>query len=512
MKLKKRIFKFRLPILLTGIIIGSLLMIGGKGAIRHTSTNEYCQSCHIHTDADGAWPKSTHYHNESGVVVGCVECHLPPEGSIKYLATKVKTGLHDLYAFHFKDHESFNWEQKSQLEHAVKIVFNESCLDCHQNLFPKGLTEEGGTAHLYYEQNAEKLNLQCINCHLDVGHFNPDYKHERMTGIPVAGDKSKKLFTEPASVTRFENYTEYIPNTAVSFNMVAVKGGDFSMGSPEKEAFRRADEGPVREVSVSSFFMGETEVSWDEFWTFYGATMSEGRIAPNTIREHNASEPDAISGPTPPFGIPDQGWGGGARPAITMTHYAAQIYCQWLSKVTGKKYRLPTEAEWEYACRAGTETPYFFEGDPKRFSSSGIRNKIFGADTANINSYIVYSLNSEGKTHEPSFVAANPFGLKNMSGNVFEYCLDWYSPDAYAQTEMQVTNPKGPSAGTEHVIRGGSYVSEAGELRAAARASTSSEAWLITDPQQPKSLWWYSDMKGIGFRVVCEPDSGILIQ
>ena len=221
--------------------------------------------------------------------------------------------------------------------------------------------------------------------------------------------------------------------------------------------------------------------------------------------------PDAISGPTPPYGIPTQGWGGGKRPAITMSQYAAQTYCQWLSKSTGKKYRLPTEAEWEYACRAGTETPYFFEGEPKRFSGKGLRPKIFGIDTTLISRFVVYAHNSGGKTQEPSMVQANPLGLKNMSGNVLEYCSDWYAQDAYEGTETKVTNPQGPQNGTEHVVRGGYYASEAGDLRSAARASTDSEAWLKTDCQQPKSMWWYSDFKAIGFRVVCEPDSAMSI-
>ncbi len=507
---KSLISKWWLPLLLTGIIIGILLTLGGKSAIRHTSTNEYCQSCHIHVDADESWLKSSHYQNKSGVRIACVECHLPPEGSFNHLSTKVKTGLHDLYAYHFKDSASFNWESKGQLEYAVKIVFNESCIKCHQNLFPKGLSSDGGTAHLYYEQKAKALNLQCINCHLDVGHYNPNYKHSRMTGIPVAIDKNQKLFTEPATVNTFEDFTECIPGTAVSFNMIAIPGGTFSMGSPASEAYRKTDEGPVRNVTVSPVFMGEVEVNWNEFWTFYGSTMSEGRIDPDIIMQHNAGNPDAISGPTPPFGIPDQGWGSGTRPAITMTHYAAETYCRWLSKVTGKKYRLPTEAEWEYACKAGTESPYFFEGDPKKFSNTGLRSRIFGVDTSVINSFAVYRHNSGGKTQTPSFVRANPFGLKNMSGNVLEYCSDWYSPDAYSITETSVTNPKGPETGMEYVVRGGNYTSEAADLRSAARSSTNSEAWLITDPQQPKSIWWYSDIKGIGFRVVCEPDNKLV--
>lgn len=168
--------------------------------------------------------------------------------------------------------------------------------------------------------------------------------------------------------------------------------------------------------------------------------------------------------------------------SITITHYAAQVYCQWLSNVTGKKYRLPTEAEWEYGYRAGTVTPYFFEGDPKRLTPSGLRNRIFGLDTTHINSYVVYAQNSGSRTQEPSFVRANPWGLKNMGGNVMEYCSDWYAPDAYAQTEGKVINPKGTETGTERVVRGGYYGSQAGDVRSAARTHTLSDEWWRTDP------------------------------
>ena len=489
----------------------SLLFLTNTG-VKITSSDEYCQSCHIHPDADASWKKSTHFYNPSGVRVHCVECHLPPKEDNRYLFVKAKAGLNDLYGFYFKDKKSFDWENKRLLEHAVKIVYNESCVKCHQNLFTKGLSTDGGTAHLYYEKNAKKLDLQCINCHLDVGHYNPNYKHAKMAGIPMSAKSTQNLFTAPAKINAFENFKEFIPNSVVSFNMVAVKGGSFKMGSAESESFRRSDEGPVRTVSVSPFFMGEVEVTWDEFWTFFASTMSEGRVDPNLVMARNANSPDAVTGPTPPFGIPDQGWGGGKRPAITMTHYSATIYCQWLSKVTGKHYRLPTEAEWEYACRAGTETPYFFPGDPKRLSSTGLRSKIFGADTTQINRYVVYALNGAGKTQEPGFVKANPFGIKNMMGNVLEYCSDYYSESAYGKTGSSVTDPKGPETGEEHVIRGGNYSADAKDLRAAARGYTKTADWLKTDPQQPKSIWWYSDIKGVGFRVVCDADQSILIK
>jgi formylglycine-generating enzyme required for sulfatase activity len=192
-------------------------------------------------------------------------------------------------------------------------------------------------------------------------------------------------------------------------------------------------------------------------------------------------------------------------PAITMTHNAAVVYCRWLSKITGKTYRLPTEAEWEYAARGGSTTPYFFEGNPKRYVKQGLRNKLFGVDTTGINSFVNYAENSGSRSASPESVQENPFGLIHMLGNVQEHCSDWYASDAYAlYPEGVVENPTGPETGEEHVIRGGSHRDDAQKVRCASRDFTKSVRWLKTDPQIPKSVWWYSDCTFVGFRVVCE--------
>ncbi len=486
-----------------GVVGGVLVTVALNYAWVNSSKDEACMACHVHPHAEDSWRLSTHYNNPSGTKTACVECHLPPPGSMKYFGAKVKTGGKDVWSYLFKNKEKIDWESKKELEYARRIVYNESCVECHHQLFPEGITDDGVTAHLYYEDNAEKLGLNCIDCHLDAGHYNPNYTHARMTGLPQQRSTGE-IFAEAAAVASFENFTEKIPGTGVSFEMKAVPGGTFTMGSPEKEPFRGDNEGPQKTVAVSRFFMAETEVTWDMYWAFYAETMSEGRIAPEVIFAHNSNpEVDAISGPTPPFGNPEQGWGAGLRPAITMTHYAAEIFCQWLSKKTGKTYRLPTEAEWEYAARGGTETPYFFEGSPKKYSSHGFLRGIFRADTTVINTYAVYELNSRNRTQEPVRVKPNPFGLKNMLGNVWEYTSDWYSADAYAQIPDGVVDPHGPASGTERVVRGGTYADDASGIRSAVRAPTQHDRWLRTDPQQPKSIWWYSDIKAIGFRVVC---------
>ena len=458
-------------------------------------------SCHIHMDADRNWKLSTHYNNASGTIIHCSECHLPPEGH-GYLYAKAKHGLKDIYGYYFKDSSKIDWQKKKLLENAKKFVYENSCVDCHENLFPVTLSVNGGNAHLFYNTSEEPLN--CINCHLYVGHYDKNaliHEHDSSFGVIVTSDGQP--FTEPAEVTEFKDFTEMLPGTTVSFGMVALPGGTFNMGSPEDEPLRDDDEGPVREVTISPFWIGKTEVTWDEYMAFFRATGTQGRTEDQVTDAKNV---DAITGATPPWGAPDQGWGKGSRPAITMTWHAANVYCQWLSKVTGKKYRLPTEAEWEYACRGETETPYFFDGDPGKFTSEGFIRKLLGSDTATIASYIIYNKNSGAMTAEPHAVKPNPFGLMNMAGNVAEFCFDYYSEDYYA-TDSLCINPKGPERGEEHVIRGGSFKSDARNVRSASRDYTRTKAWLVTDPQMPKSIWWYSDCIDVGFRVVCEPDS-----
>ncbi len=376
-----------------------------------------------------------------------------------------------------------------------------ACISCHQNNFPLGLSDDGLAAHLYYE--GQEGAVQCINCHITVGHHDPNRLHAKNADFGIAETVNEEIYTEPGVMEGFKNFTEYIPGSSVSFEMLAIPGGTFLLGSPDDEPFRKENEGPVAEVSISPFYMARVEVTWNEYLAFFKQTGAQGKTA-DAYLNVSTGDIDAISGPTPPWGAPDQGWGKGNMPAITMTHHAAEVYCQWLTEITGKTYRLPTEAEWEYAARGETTTPYFFEGDPKKYVKKGIRNKILGVDTTVINGYINYAENSGARSTVPSMKAENPFGLVNMLGNVAEFCSDWYAEDAFSQLSGRVSNPTGPVAGDEHVIRGGSYRDDAGNVRSASREATRTVAWLKTDPQMPKSIWWYSDCIHVGFRVVCE--------
>jgi formylglycine-generating enzyme required for sulfatase activity/nitrate/TMAO reductase-like tetraheme cytochrome c subunit len=492
---------------LTGVVLCLIILALFGKAITYTSNDSYCMSCHVHTHADKSWMLGSHHNNRSGVFVHCAECHLPPKGE-GYLYAKAKHGMIDLYGYLFKDSSEYHWESKRTIEKADKFVYQESCVRCHENLFPATLSSEGDNAHLYFTTASQ--NLRCINCHLNTGHYDRNARHAKNMDFGVAEEEQGVIYTKAAEVARFENYRETIPGTGVAFDMVAIPGGTFTMGSPKEESLRDHDEGPVRQVKVSGFWMGRVEVTWDEYHAFFKATSSQGRTEGQVIKNNKV---DAISGPTPPWGAPDQGWGRDSRPAITMTWHAASVYCKWLSQVTGKKYRLPTEAEWEYAARGGSEKPYFFDGDPGKYTSKGFLKKIFGADTSLISSNVIYKGNSPAKTQEPDAVRANPFGLKNMLGNVAEFCSDYYAPNAYQTDQGMVAEaPKGPSRETEHVIRGGSFKSDAKDTRCAARDYTRTKDWLMTDPQMPKSIWWYSDCIDVGFRIVCEMEADFEIK
>ena len=356
---------------------------------------------------------------------------------------------------------------------------------------------KGVDGHLHYQRS--KGRLWCINCHLHSGHDRGKQAVE-MSGDEAAERELDKRFPlmKPADL---RTTRRVIPGTEVKVPDGRNPGGDVRRWEVRKRQNPTggANEGPVRQVRLSQFWMGRVEVTWREFDVFYAQRGTGGR------QEFAKTSADAVTGPTPPYGLPDQGWGKGSRPAITMSHHAATEYTKWLSQVTGKKFRLPTEAEWEYAARAGTESPYFFPGEPKQFTERYWLNRFLGVKIAPMGEYVWYEQNSNLRTHPPEDTKANPWGLVNILGNAREFCLDWYAPDAYARhPEGEIANPRGPDSGEEHVVRGGSYRFDAADLRVAARDHTRTAEWLLTDPQVPKSIWWYSDSSDVGFRVVRE--------
>ena len=295
---------------------------------------------------------------------------------------------------------------------------------------------------------------------------------------------------EATAEAEMKPYKQKIPGTEVSYEMVPIPGGTFMMGSPDSEADRGDDEGPQHKVKLEPFWMGKYEVTWDEYdiWSF-NLDIQRRKLFRKTATEADVIA-DAVTRPTKPYTDMTFGMGHDGYPAICMTQLAARVYCQWLSAKTGHYYRLPTEAEWEYACRAGTTTAYSFGDDP-----------------VDIDDYAWYYDNSgdiDEKYRPVGQKKPNPWGLYDMHGNVSEWCLDQYADDYYASFKPDEESLFPINIAVDlypRVARGGSWDDDPDMLRSAARIA-SSEDWKMQDPQIPQSIWYHTDARFVGFRLV----------
>jgi formylglycine-generating enzyme len=297
-------------------------------------------------------------------------------------------------------------------------------------------------------------------------------------------------------------YEETIPGTDVSFRMIPVPGGSFRMGSPENEAGRTADEGPAFGVTVPPFWMGEHEVSWAEYKRYMSAcdlfiAMQSAKIRPidDDNRADAVTAPSNLYDPTTTFTNGEEP----NLPAVTMTQFAARQYTKWLSGLTGRFYRLPAESEWEYACRAGSDTP-------------------FSCGTADdLDAVAWFADNADDTTHPVGEKEPNAFGLHDMHGNAAEWVIDelvaggYAKPAALGQPVAAAAAIQWPERLYPRVLRGGAYYDEATECRSAARrgsrdagGSPEDPDWKDVDPNFPKSPWWYTEEPalGVGMRLV----------
>ncbi len=283
-------------------------------------------------------------------------------------------------------------------------------------------------------------------------------------------------------------YVETIPGTNVKFEMVPISGGTFTMGGPPDEPKWSSDEAPQHKVTIRPLWMEKTETTWDEYDIFAFAQDLPKNQRVQAATPGSTKGADAVTRPTPPYTDPTFGFGHEGHPVINITHHAAMEYCRWLSAKTGKIYRLPTEAEWEYAARAGSQTAYFFGDDPKPLGE-----------------YAWYLDNSDARPHEVGKKKPSPWGLYDILGNVGEWCLDHYEKDYYKsfKPDVPVLSPVLMPNEKEYpyLVRGGSWDDDASRLRCAARRASTPE-WSQQDPQQPQSIWWHTDALFVGFRVV----------
>lgn len=283
----------------------------------------------------------------------------------------------------------------------------------------------------------------------------------------------------------FRAYQQEISGTDLVIDMVPVKGGKYLMGSPGSQKGHKSDEGPLHQVVVDPFWMAKLEISWDLYRLFMEREIDNQQSTNPTGTEVDIAV-DGIAGATTPYVDMSFGMGTDGYPAVCMTQYAASKFCEWLSAMTGNFYRLPTEAEWEYACKAGTDTAFFF-----------------GEEVNELEQYAWFTQNSDGKYQQVGQKKPNPWGLHDMHGNVSEWTLDQYKVDIYSsRSGTQAINPfEKPSKAYPRSVRGGSWKDGPELLRSASR-SFSDKRWKMRDPQIPKSKWWYTDAAFVGFRIV----------
>lgn len=289
-------------------------------------------------------------------------------------------------------------------------------------------------------------------------------------------------------------YETMIPGTKVKYQMIPVPGGTFTMGSPEDEQGRLEDEGPQFEVVVKPFWMGKYEVTWDEYQRFMDMDLVFKELERTKVRAKlEEFSVDALTAPSELYDA-DFTYSAGDeynQPAATVSQFAAKQYTKWLSVTSKDFYRLPYEAEWEYACRAGTKTAYSF-----------------GDDVSDLEDHAWFVENSDEERHVSGEKKPNAFGLFDMHGNVAEWVLDGYNEKGYTHLKagqkytVEETFSK-PKETYSRVVRGGSWELDDVQCRSAARLA-SEEEWKTEDPNEPKSPWWFTDSPGlgVGFRLI----------
>ena len=282
------------------------------------------------------------------------------------------------------------------------------------------------------------------------------------------------IFNLAKAQEKHDAYRQLINGTSMSFEMQPIPAGEYLMGSKNG----KADELPIHQVKLSAFWMSKVEVTWDIFELFLYKDYEK------TNSTKISDQVDAVTRPSKPYLDMTFGMGKQNYPALAMTQYSAIQFCKWLYARTGVFYRLPTEAEWEYACRAGSTTEFSF-----------------GDDENNLSEFAWYKANSDKKSQQVGLKKPNAWGLHDMHGNVAEWTYDQYRPAFYASTANAVNPVAVPDQLYPLVIRGGSYEDSANDLRSAARTA-SDPAWKQIDPQIPKSNWWFPEAPFIGVRLV----------
>lgn len=299
-------------------------------------------------------------------------------------------------------------------------------------------------------------------------------------------------------------YEAVIPGTDVKYKMIPVPGGIATVGSPKSEANRGENEGPQFEVEIKPFWIGQYEVTWSEYKSYMAMHDIFKGFETHKLRPlSDEKSPLVISAPSNLYDTSFTYRNGEEPrlPAVSMSQYAAKQYTKWLSLMSERFYRLPTEAEWEYACRAGTKTAYHFGDDP-----------------ADLDDYGWHYGNSNETTHYVGEKKPNPWGLYDMYGNACEWVLDSMLLDGYTKFGGKRVSAADALVRTKElfprVVRGGYYDLDPEDCRSASRLPSSDDEWRGEDPNIPLSPWWFTSgpALGVGMRLVRPLEDGLAMK
>ena len=274
----------------------------------------------------------------------------------------------------------------------------------------------------------------------------------------------------------FHSYKIKIPGTDVQLKMIPIKEGNFNMGSTYSAVNSTEDERPIHHVELDRYWMAEHETTWELYNLFLDQSVDslkrQGTKNPMVIIDINQIPRPETDQDSIDLANTDD------YPAANISQAEASAFCEWLTAMTGHYYRLPTEAEWEYACRAHRESEYHFD------------------KTENIEVYSWNLLNSDDTPHAVKGKKSNRWKLYDMNGNVAEWTLDNYNTSGYdshtIKNPVVIENDKSPAA-----IRGGSWEKHPSLLRCGARDSLEPKWEEYDDAQE-----WKTRSETVGFRVV----------
>jgi formylglycine-generating enzyme len=290
-------------------------------------------------------------------------------------------------------------------------------------------------------------------------------------------------------------YEQTIPGTEAKFTMQPIPGGKFLLGSPASEKGHKADEAPQIEIEVEPFWMSTYEVTWSEYKPYMAMyqifkKIAEAKLQPATVANKSliVTAPSSLYDPTFTFKLGEDP----KQPAVTMSQFAAKQYTKWLSGITGLYFRLPTEAEWEYACRAGSAAAYSF-----------------GDDAAQLRDHGWFYDNAGERMHLVGEKKPNAWGMFDMHGNVGEWVIDEYTKDGYERMKGKGVVPwreaiAWPTKLFPRVVKGGGFEDDAAGCRCAARRKSDDDDWREEDPNFPQSPWWFTSQPAlsVGFRPI----------